>query len=108
MVDYDRHAPYHSHLSWHTALCELASGQYERVMQLYDEAISPAAAQTRLLLRRRVAALAVRGVRLRHAFARAKARTPRQLIRTRAAHQESAHYGVHPACEAVWAGRVAS
>jgi len=45
---YEREAPYHSHLSWHLALCELASGHYDRVMTLYEEAIAPAAARTRL------------------------------------------------------------
>jgi tetratricopeptide (TPR) repeat protein len=48
LADYEREAPYHSHLSWHLALCELASGHYDRVMDLYEEAISPAVARNRI------------------------------------------------------------
>ena len=48
IADYAREAPYHCHLSWHLALCELASGHYDRVMALYHDAISPAAVRTRL------------------------------------------------------------
>ncbi|HZO24752.1 MAG TPA: hypothetical protein VFH48_02020 [Chloroflexota bacterium] len=48
LADYEREAPYHSHLSWHLALCELASGHYDRVVDLYEEAISPAAARNRI------------------------------------------------------------
>jgi tetratricopeptide (TPR) repeat protein len=48
IAEYDREAPYHSHLSWHLALCELALGHCDRVMELYEDAISPAAAQNRL------------------------------------------------------------
>lgn len=48
LADYECEAPYHSHLSWHLALCELASGHYDRVMDIYEEAISPAAARNRL------------------------------------------------------------
>jgi len=48
LATYDRAAPYHCHLSWHLALNELARGNYARVMELYEDAISPAAAQSRL------------------------------------------------------------
>jgi tetratricopeptide (TPR) repeat protein len=48
LAEYDREAPYRSHLSWHLALCELASGHYDRVMEIYDDAISPAAARSRV------------------------------------------------------------
>jgi tetratricopeptide (TPR) repeat protein len=48
LAEYDREAPYRSHLSWHLALCELASGHYDRVMELYHDAISPAAARSRV------------------------------------------------------------
>lgn len=48
LADYDQRAPYHCHLSWHLALFELASGHYRRVMELYERAICPAVAQTRL------------------------------------------------------------
>jgi tetratricopeptide (TPR) repeat protein len=45
---YDRDAPYFPHLSWHQALSELAAGHYERAVALYDDAISPEVARTRL------------------------------------------------------------
>jgi tetratricopeptide (TPR) repeat protein len=48
LPEYDRAAPYHSHLSWHQALCELAVGHYDRVTALYEDAISPVTARTRL------------------------------------------------------------
>jgi len=48
LADYDRAAPYHCHLSWHLALCELASGHYDRVQELYDDAISPSASRGRV------------------------------------------------------------
>ena len=48
LAEYDRDAPYHCHLSWHLALCELASGHYDRVQELYEDAISPATARSRV------------------------------------------------------------
>ena len=39
---FDRRAPYRVHLSWHQALCELALGHYQRVLDLYEEDIRPA------------------------------------------------------------------
>jgi tetratricopeptide (TPR) repeat protein len=48
LAGYERDAPYHTHLSWHLALHELAQGHYRRVMELYDSAISPAASQNRI------------------------------------------------------------
>lgn len=48
LAAYDCEAPYHCHLSWHLALCELASGHYDRVKELYDDAISPATARGRV------------------------------------------------------------
>jgi pentatricopeptide repeat protein len=47
---YDRSGPYLCHLSWHLALFELASGHEARALELYDQAISPAVAQTRTTL----------------------------------------------------------
>lgn len=41
MPGYDQRAQLHCHLSWHWALFELARGNYDRVMALYDENISP-------------------------------------------------------------------
>jgi tetratricopeptide (TPR) repeat protein len=48
LAEYDRDGPYRSHLSWHLALCELASGHYARVMELYHDAIAPQAARSRV------------------------------------------------------------
>ena len=48
LAEYDREAPYHCHLSWHLALCELASGHYDRVQQLYEDAIAPSTARGRV------------------------------------------------------------
>ncbi len=48
IAGYDRRAPYHSHLSWHLALCELASGHHGRALEVYEDAIGPAATRTRL------------------------------------------------------------
>ena len=39
---FDRRAPYRVHLSWHQALCELALGHYQRVLDLYEADIRPA------------------------------------------------------------------
>ena len=47
---YDRSGPYLCHLSWHLALFELASGHEARALELYEQAISPAVAQTRTTL----------------------------------------------------------
>jgi tetratricopeptide (TPR) repeat protein len=47
---YDRGGPYLCHLSWHLALFELASGHEARALELYEQAISPAVAQTRTTL----------------------------------------------------------
>jgi tetratricopeptide (TPR) repeat protein len=47
---YDRAAPFMCHLSWHLALFELANGHEQRVMELYEQAISPAVAQQRTTL----------------------------------------------------------
>jgi tetratricopeptide (TPR) repeat protein len=41
---FDRRAPYRVHLSWHQALCELALGHYQRVLDLYEAEIRPAVA----------------------------------------------------------------
>ncbi len=38
----DRRAPFHIHLSWHLALAELATGRYQRVLELYEDRIRPA------------------------------------------------------------------
>ena len=48
LAEYSREAPYHCHLSWHQALCELASGHYDRVKELYEGAISPVVARGRV------------------------------------------------------------
>jgi tetratricopeptide (TPR) repeat protein len=48
--EYDRAAPFTCHLSWHLALFELAAGREERVMEVYERAISPAVAQQRTTL----------------------------------------------------------
>jgi tetratricopeptide (TPR) repeat protein len=42
LVDYDRAAQLHCHLSWHLALFELALGRSEIAWTLYDEHIRPA------------------------------------------------------------------
>jgi tetratricopeptide (TPR) repeat protein len=47
---YDRAAPFYCHLSWHLALFELAQGNVQRVLELYDDAISPAVSHTRTTL----------------------------------------------------------
>ena len=47
---YDRAGPYMCHLSWHLALFELSSGHEQRVLELYERAISPAVAQQRTTL----------------------------------------------------------
>jgi len=41
LVLYDRTAQLHGHLSWHLALFELAAGNLDRVLALYDESIGP-------------------------------------------------------------------
>jgi hypothetical protein len=38
---FDKRAPYRVHLSWHQALCELALGRYQWVLDIYEEAIRP-------------------------------------------------------------------
>jgi tetratricopeptide (TPR) repeat protein len=48
--EYDRAAPFYCHLSWHLALFELARGNTERVLELYETAISPAMAHARTTL----------------------------------------------------------
>jgi hypothetical protein len=50
IAEYDRAAPFFCHLSWHLALFELAQGNTERVLELYDATISPAASQQRTTL----------------------------------------------------------
>ena len=47
LADYDRAAPFNCHLTWHLALFELSGGNEQRVIELYERAISPAAAQQR-------------------------------------------------------------
>ena len=47
IVDYDRRAPLHCHLSWHLVLFELASGHYSRVLELYERDIRPALLEVR-------------------------------------------------------------
>ncbi len=47
---YERGAPFMCHLSWHLALFELAAGREQRVMEVYERAISPAVAQQRTTL----------------------------------------------------------
>lgn len=41
LTDYDRHAQIYGHLTWHLALFELSSGNYARVMQLFEDTIKP-------------------------------------------------------------------
>jgi tetratricopeptide (TPR) repeat protein len=50
MTAYDRAAPLHCHLSWHRALFDLASGNYGRVMELYERDILPALGSARTSL----------------------------------------------------------
>ena len=50
LTDYEPHAPYHAHLSWHLALFELAQGHYSRVMDLYETAIQPSVASGRSVM----------------------------------------------------------
>jgi Tfp pilus assembly protein PilF len=42
LPSYDRRSQLHGHLSWHLALCALASGNPERACALYADAIRPA------------------------------------------------------------------
>ena len=50
LSDYDRAGPFRCHLSWHLALFELNQGNEQRVLELYERAISPAVAQQRTTL----------------------------------------------------------
>jgi tetratricopeptide (TPR) repeat protein len=50
ITEYDRAAPFYCHLSWHLALFELAQGNVQRVLELYDAAISPSVGQARTTL----------------------------------------------------------
>lgn len=50
LTGYDQRAPFHCHLSWHLALFELASGHYQRALELYERHINPAVAQARIAL----------------------------------------------------------
>jgi len=50
ITEYDRAAPFFCHLSWHLALFELSQGNTQRVLELYDEAISPGVGSFRTTL----------------------------------------------------------
>ena len=50
ITQYDRAAPFYCHLSWHLALFELNQGNTQRVLELYDDAISPAVNHSRSTL----------------------------------------------------------
>jgi hypothetical protein len=50
LAEYERGAPFRCHLSWHLALFELQAGHEQRVLELYEQAISPAVAQQRTTL----------------------------------------------------------
>jgi tetratricopeptide (TPR) repeat protein len=50
ITTYDRAAPFYCHLSWHLALFELARGNTARVLELYDDAISPSVGTARTTL----------------------------------------------------------
>jgi tetratricopeptide (TPR) repeat protein len=50
ITEYDRAAPFYCHLSWHLALFELAQGHTRRVLELYDDAISPSVGTARTTL----------------------------------------------------------
>jgi tetratricopeptide (TPR) repeat protein len=50
IAGYDRAAPFYCHLSWHLALFELAQGNTQRVLELYDDAISPSTGAARTTL----------------------------------------------------------
>ena len=47
---YDRAAPFYCHLSWHLALFELNQGNTRRVLELYEDAISPSVGAARTTL----------------------------------------------------------
>lgn len=47
MAEYSRAAPQYCHLSWHRTLFELASGNYQRVLELYDHEIAPFVGRSR-------------------------------------------------------------
>jgi hypothetical protein len=47
---YDRAAPFYCHLSWHLALFELNQGNTTRVLELYNDAISPGVGTARTTL----------------------------------------------------------
>ena len=50
ITEYDRTAPFYCHLSWHLALFELAQGHTDRVLKLYEDAISPSYGEARTRL----------------------------------------------------------
>jgi len=50
ITEYDRAAPFFCHLSWHLALFELARGNTDRVLELYESTISPSVGQARTTL----------------------------------------------------------
>lgn len=50
IAEYDRAAPFYCHLSWHLALFELHQGNTTRVLQLYEDAISPGYGEARTRL----------------------------------------------------------
>lgn len=50
LAEYDRAAPFLCHLTWHLALFELHQGHEQRVLELYERTISPAAVQNRTTL----------------------------------------------------------
>jgi tetratricopeptide (TPR) repeat protein len=50
IAGYDRAAPFYCHLSWHLALFELNQGNTDRVLQLYEDAISPSYGEARTRL----------------------------------------------------------
>jgi tetratricopeptide (TPR) repeat protein len=43
LAGYDRDAPYHCHLAWHLGLFELHRGRIDRVLEIFDRDIQPAA-----------------------------------------------------------------
>jgi tetratricopeptide (TPR) repeat protein len=50
ITGYDRAAPFYCHLSWHLALFELNRGNTDRVLKLYEDAISPGYGEARTRL----------------------------------------------------------
>ena len=50
LSDYERAAPFYSHVSWHLALFELLQGREQRALEIFERAVSPKIARQRTTL----------------------------------------------------------